>query len=62
LEGNKYAYVATPTFPYIMGCFGPSVIQYYPISGECSNDSCSAIAGLSVATALAGALFALMHF
>jgi len=27
-EGGSYGYVATSTFPYFMGCYGPSSVQY----------------------------------
>jgi len=39
LPDQSYAYAATATFPYIVGCWGPAPAQEYGLT--CSNSSCS---------------------
>lgn len=40
LSDGSYAYVATQTFPYIVGCWGPANNQLMPVSSSCSTNSC----------------------
>lgn len=52
-DNDQYAYVGTSTFPYILGCYGPGAIQYYPVDTDCAPTStmrCSAINGAAFAT------------
>lgn len=46
MPNDFYAYVATSTFPYILGCYGPGSVQFYPVDEDCSTNSCSAVAGI----------------
>ena len=54
LSDGSYAYVATETFPYIIGCWGPApgsngdtdYVQRQRAS--CSNKTCGAFSGLSI--------------
>jgi len=46
IQDGSYVYVATTTFPYIVGCWGPSHVQY--VRASCSNKTCGAYAGLAV--------------
>ena len=41
---GSYAYVATATHPYILGCFGPAPEQIY--YQECSQNTCGAVSSL----------------
>lgn len=47
LSDGSYAYVATKTFPYIVGCWGPSEEQKHYVPSSCSTTGCGAVAGLS---------------
>ena len=38
-DDNQYVYVATTTFPYVAGCWGPGPIQEY--EADCSNSNCT---------------------
>ena len=38
---NKYVYVATKEFPYVLGCFGPAPQQKYQVG--CSNNNFSTL-------------------
>ena len=40
LEDGSYVYVATSTFPYTVGCWGPGTQQLMPVSNECSRRGC----------------------
>ena len=40
LEDGSYAYVATITFPYVFGCYGPAAPQRY--KAACSGFTCDA--------------------
>ena len=40
LEDGSYAYVATSTFPYIVGCWGPGTQQLKPVPTACSTNGC----------------------
>ena len=40
LRDGSYVYVATQTFPYIVGCWGPGNNQLMPVSNQCSTNSC----------------------
>ena len=46
ISDGSYVYVATSTFPYIVGCWGPSETQLH--AATCSSNSCGAVAGLAV--------------
>lgn len=57
LDNNSYVYVVTPTFPYVLGCYGPGATQYYPLETTCSTMSCGATEGVAVfALSLAAAI------
>ena len=56
LSDGSYAYVATETFPYIVGCWGPAHEQ--TVAASCSSNTCGAIELLSVAAALTAIVFA----
>lgn len=58
LSDGSYAYVATETFPYIVGCWGPAHEQNNRAS--CSNKTCGAVSQLVFfASALAAAVLAI---
>lgn len=56
-SNGMYAYVATSTFPYIIGCYGPGTVQYEPVDEDCSVNRCWA-SSLQLGSAL-GVLVAL---
>jgi len=59
-DNGQYAYVATVTYPYLVGCYGPSTVQFFPIDDECSsNEKCFACQGLTIASSVLVALAAL---
>ena len=60
-SNDMYGYVVTPTFPYVLGCYGPGEIQYYPVEASCSTNSCYACQGLNAATATLAVLYLLIQ-
>ena len=40
MDDGSYVYVATQTFPYIVGCWGPGNNQLMPVSSQCSTNGC----------------------
>lgn len=47
LSDGSYAYVATETFPYIVGCWGPAHEQTVR-ADKCSNNTCGAVSQLLI--------------
>ena len=47
IADGSYVYVATSTFPYIVGCWGPGATEYSGVAKSCSSNSCSTIAGVA---------------
>lgn len=58
---DMYGYVVTPTFPYVLGCYGPGEIQYDAVEASCSTNSCYACQGLTAATATLAVLYLLIQ-
>lgn len=62
LDDGSYAYVATTTFPYIVGCWGPGATTYTGVAPSCSTNSCStsdrAMDGLTILVGTFAALAA----
>lgn len=61
LENGFYAYVTTTTYPYVVGCWGPGDIQYYPVETTCANYRCYAVYGYSMAALAIAAYTALFN-
>ena len=51
---GTYVYVATETFPYIVGCWGPAHEQ--TVAATCSSNTCGAVAQLLIFSAALAAL------
>ena len=39
MEDGSYAYIATDTFPYFVGCWGPGAIN--SMAPSCTSNSCN---------------------
>ena len=60
-DGGDYRYVTTETFPYTVGCWGPTNGQT-EFHASCASSTCGAISGLALMTATLALAFAAITF
>jgi len=61
-DDGSYGYVATTTFPYTVGCFGPAPNMSTTAGPKCSINSCFAVSMLSQGVAAAVVAFVVAIF